>query len=178
MSEQYHCARRRLLKALAGTGAVAATGAVTSHWSRPLVESVLLPAHAATSVNGTFATTSALTLNITANDVLDFFVPKAYADVTTACLDLCSTVENGVANCKAIVDVAGLKYYFEGSGIVVGGGTVSLTNVHNCGSVTATISINSVGTTADGTFTFTYLSGSFAISPGTCSLVDPGTCPT
>ena len=43
--------RRKLLKSIAvGTGAVVAGKSLPDSWSRPVVDSVLLPAHAATSI--------------------------------------------------------------------------------------------------------------------------------
>ena len=43
--------RRKLLKSItAGAGAIAAGKIIPESWSRPLVQSVILPAHAATSM--------------------------------------------------------------------------------------------------------------------------------
>jgi hypothetical protein len=43
-------ARRKILKAISGAGGVMAAGGILPHkWSRPLVDAVLLPAHAQTS---------------------------------------------------------------------------------------------------------------------------------
>jgi anaerobic selenocysteine-containing dehydrogenase len=43
--------RRKLLKSIAaGTGAVVAGKSLPESWSRPVVDSVMLPAHAATSI--------------------------------------------------------------------------------------------------------------------------------
>ena len=43
--------RRKLLKSItAGAGAIAAGKSIPESWSRPLVQSVILPAHAATSM--------------------------------------------------------------------------------------------------------------------------------
>jgi len=47
-------ARRKALKAIvAGSGAVAAVKAGKESWSKPMVDSVLVPAHAVSSPGGT-----------------------------------------------------------------------------------------------------------------------------
>lgn len=69
--------RRRLLAAL-GTGAIT-TALLPKRWTAPVLESVLLPAHAATSYGGqgSFSTFSRVT--DAGSSMLDFLVPKANA---------------------------------------------------------------------------------------------------
>jgi len=46
--------RRSLIKALASGGAVVAAGSLPRQWSKPVVDSVMLPAHAQTSAGASF----------------------------------------------------------------------------------------------------------------------------
>jgi hypothetical protein len=49
--EQLQNSRRRLLKVLAGAGAVAVTGtALPEKWSRPVVDAIVIPAHAQSTI--------------------------------------------------------------------------------------------------------------------------------
>lgn len=85
-----HTARRRLLKSVVAGGGVLATGKLLpENWARPVVESVLLPAHAQTSkedpeevVTGNFGPASSSTLgsNDRGRSILDFFVQPAHAN--------------------------------------------------------------------------------------------------
>lgn len=43
-------ARRRLLRAIGGSGSVAVGAIMTSQWQKPVIEAVILPAHAQTSI--------------------------------------------------------------------------------------------------------------------------------
>ena len=96
--------RRKLLKSIAaGSGAIVAGKSLPEKWSRPVVDSVLLPAHAQTSptppadtppaINGVFTNFS----NGTSNDfkLLDELIPTAMAQ--SDALDICINVENGIA---------------------------------------------------------------------------------
>ena len=60
-------ARRKLLRVLAGAGGVVATGALLPEkWSQPLVNRVLIPAHAqATGVSGTYSETQGYDIDAT-----------------------------------------------------------------------------------------------------------------
>jgi hypothetical protein len=77
-------ARRRLVKALVGSGSILASGKMLpEQWTRPVVESVLLPAHAqATGVlSGVFTTQNrgAGPAPGSAGSILDFFIAPAAA---------------------------------------------------------------------------------------------------
>lgn len=73
--------RRQLLKAtIAGTGAVVAGKSLPEQWSRPLVESVTLPAHAQTSVISVGGPLLFTAQEVNASDwLLDKLVPTANA---------------------------------------------------------------------------------------------------
>lgn len=76
-------ARRRLLKSIVAGGGVLATGKLLpENWARPLVQSVVLPAHAQTSPGGptgNFGVAIDLTSNDRSPSILDHFVPTAHA---------------------------------------------------------------------------------------------------
>lgn len=75
--------RRKALKSiLAGSGAVVTATVLQDKWSRPVVESILLPAHAQTSqaLAVSFAVSGIASLDN--NELLDFFVPTAHAGVS------------------------------------------------------------------------------------------------
>jgi hypothetical protein len=75
--------RRRLLKALTGTGGIMATGVMLPKtWVSPVVDSIMLPSHAQTSgpIVGNFgAAASTMTRRDDGPSVLDLVAPNAYA---------------------------------------------------------------------------------------------------
>lgn len=78
--------RRRLLKALTGTGGVMATGAVLPKaWVSPVVNAITLPAHAQTSLTvGNFGAAVSTVARANQPSVLDLVVPSANAIVPSA----------------------------------------------------------------------------------------------
>lgn len=82
------------MKALVGSGSVLATGKMLpEQWTRPVVDSVILPVHAqATGVSGLFRTDlagggpgPAVPDSMPGASILDFFVPPAQAQNGIAC---------------------------------------------------------------------------------------------
>jgi hypothetical protein len=72
--------RRTTLKTLLAGGGVLSLAALPSRWAKPVVDSVMLPAHAQTSPSG--ANGFAVEVDITdASDWLDWLLPKAHAGV-------------------------------------------------------------------------------------------------
>ena len=100
--------RRKLLKSIAaGSGAVVAGKSLPESWARPVVDSVMLPAHAATSPSpstGPFAGSSDVSLtmrnsNSVFANVSDAFIRKAHAFDEERLLSYCITANgNGTAN--------------------------------------------------------------------------------
>lgn len=91
--------RRGALKRLAAGGAAAGIlAALPSRWTRPVVESVMLPAHAQTSEpgepDGVFFAASQPT---DSRSILDWFVPAAHAVVVPDCQigSGCATLADG-----------------------------------------------------------------------------------
>ena len=80
--------RRKLLKSIAlGSGAVVAGKSLPESWSRPVVDSVMLPAHAQTSggpfAGGAVIMTPALESDSILEKAADILVPEAKADSPT-----------------------------------------------------------------------------------------------
>jgi hypothetical protein len=179
--------RRAILKLGAGTGIVAAGAALPRRWTRPLIESAVLPAHAqATMLAGPFFNSSPILLLVDAGgSIMDQIFPKAYASGTLT-FQLCISVSGITASIDAYVaDGVALQQWFSGtadapspSSLSIGSPT-PLTNA--CGGpATASILISAVGATVDGTFYFNpgagQVSNNFSIGAGVCSL-PPVTCP-
>jgi hypothetical protein len=73
--------RRKALKTiLAGSGTAITAASLKDQWARPVVETVVLPAHAQASIT-TFATTVVVAANT--NELLDLLVPAAHAQFGT-----------------------------------------------------------------------------------------------
>ena len=74
--------RRKLLKSIAaGSGAIVAGKSLPESWSRPVVDSVMLPAHAQTSqVALNYTSTDSV---VTGGEWLEPFLTSAHADVPT-----------------------------------------------------------------------------------------------
>jgi hypothetical protein len=100
--------RRRLLKTLVG-GAAAAAGALPERWTRPVVDAVLLPAHAQATgaVTGAFSATTTTAVAARDGSPLDLLIPRAMADSGIG-ISVCINVTNGVAD--IVVSVNGILY--------------------------------------------------------------------
>lgn len=108
--------RRKVLKAAAGAGLVAGTqaGWESNKWAKPVVESVLLPAHAQTSLdpNGSYrGSTSVQAAVIGQNSSpLDALVESAHAGapmmplVSPIPADLCIDIDNNQVNVNAVIN--------------------------------------------------------------------------
>jgi len=179
--------RRTILKLGAGTGIVAAGAALPRRWTRPLIESAVLPAHAqATMIAGPFFNSSPILLLVDAGgSIMDQIFPKAYASGTLT-FQLCITVSGITAFVDAYVaDGITLQQWFSGTADAPSPSSLSigtpapLTNTCSDPS-TASILISAVGATVDGTFYFNpgtgQVSNNFSIGAGTCSL-PPVSCP-
>ena len=156
--------RRKLLKSIAaGSGAIVAGKSLPESWSRPVVDSVMLPAHAQTSpatpssggtppagdtspaINGVFTN---YPVNGTLNDLdfLDGLVPTAHAN---GALDTCINVNNGMA--EFYIPWAGT--FWSGSAPLPVTAPLSLTpNGKTCelNSLTVTATANADGTEITG----------------------------
>ena len=80
---------------------IVGASAMQKEWSKPVIDSVILPAHAQTSgINGSFTATAETS---TETDLLDSLVPKAHAAFTHE-VKLCINVVNGVAFVEVTVE--------------------------------------------------------------------------
>lgn len=100
MKNKLLSSRRRLLKSLlVGGGILTTAPSLPRAWVRPVVQAVVLPAHAQTSgINGEFAgRTEPGTQTVDAAPILDLLAPRAYAgvNVNTALL-ICADVADNV----------------------------------------------------------------------------------
>jgi hypothetical protein len=105
-------ARRRLMKALAASGGVfAAATIVPTRWTRPIIETIIVPLHAQGSPGvfvGLFTTASLAQQQ----SILDFVVPRVHA-VTVG-----GNVNVGNASFDLAWDVGADNYVICGSGVV------------------------------------------------------------
>lgn len=142
--------RRKLLKSIAaGSGAVIAGKNLPESWSRPVVDSVMLPAHAVTTpcggteFEGKYVGNAGAT-RLRCNDVTDSHTPRL-------------TILIG-ADCFVTVEYGGSRP-FSGVGTIVGDTfTVSISRTQDCnaqggnnagsGTVTGTVSGNEISGTA------------------------------
>jgi hypothetical protein len=106
--------RRKALKALAAGGGAA----VLSKWSKPVIESVVLPAHAQATgpFTGNFA--GALVARVLSRNWLDTLVPQAVAGNPTCGAD------GGAPICIQVVNDAVSVQVLTGDGLRSGGGTL------------------------------------------------------
>lgn len=92
--------RRRLKQILAGGGMFVGAAAMQKEWSKPVIDSVILPVHAQTStLNGAFTAAADVSAD---PGLLDMLVPTAHA--AGYHLEICINVVNGVANVEVTVE--------------------------------------------------------------------------
>lgn len=174
--------RRRLLKSiLVASGAATTASALPEAWVRPVVDSVMLPVHAQTSlIDGRFGGSGVAGALITvAAPVFDVLVPRAYAGGidSSSRLDVCATVSNNNVTDLVVrfnqsaemtlftalvvpVEVPGIVDLNVGSGTVTSG-TIQFDGPGSNG-------LAGQVTLGDGGSTFAY---PFDIAPGTCPVV-------
>lgn len=93
--------RKRLKQILAGGGMFVGAAAMQKEWTRPVIDSVILPVHAQTSsLNGSFTAQASVS---SATGLLDYVIPQAHAGVSSFDVEICINVVNGVANVEVTV---------------------------------------------------------------------------
>ena len=96
--------RRKALKSiLAGSGTVVTAAAMQDKWAKPVIESVVLPAHAQTSgaSGASFVLSNSNTQN--GSDLLDTLVPRAMADCTPQiCVNIPNVIAGGLVTAETI----------------------------------------------------------------------------
>jgi len=141
--------RRKLLMAIAaGSGAVIAGKGLPESWSRPVVDSVLLPAHAQTSLARIYTTVASRTRQDGQEDslyarALDGLVPEAMAGgISGTCITACGTITGELMALEG-VDICG-PATFSGQ-LPLNGRPVQVT-FHNCigGSMSLNLSIKAI----------------------------------
>lgn len=137
--KQSNDSRRKLLKSLAaGSGAVVAGKSLPESWSKPVINSVMLPAHAET----TDATTTPVPLNY-------FGDLPVIGDARL--IQICIQCVSG--NCSAKL-LEGDTYYYEGSGSL--GADFILAQLTDCDLVRVVLTVETVSDVATGQFVFLY----------------------
>jgi len=185
-------ARRKLIKALAGVGAgTVAARQLPQDWTRPLVNHVLLPAHAQlSSINGVYSTATSLILADASGSLLDGFIAPSYAAAPPpTTVDIYVNIVDGIASAQVLFLNISLgvfnRFYFTGSGIEVGAASATALTLQNVGAcavenASATIRIDNVTGTANGTVTYNGTSGprsvDFNLGPGGSPITNPGDC--
>jgi len=183
--------RRRLLKALAGTGTVfAAGGVVPAAWKQPVVNSIVLPAHASLTCGSVQSYSSGMVLNLSFGSLIDSIVPRAYAAEvgTMATAELCIQCNgNGRVNVRVLFESYGdgclhILPYFERNDIPIGQ-TKSLNLINCVDDAEAQIIVESLNGTAKGQLNLLVHAGmdypfvgEFSIGPGSCNLDPPDSC--
>jgi len=182
--------RRRLLKALAGSGTAFAAGSVAlKAWKQPVVNSIVLPAHATLTCGSVQSYAGGAMLNLNLSSLMDSIMPRAYGAVvsTMATAELCIQCNgNGRANVRVAFTTVSpdepscTAYpYFERNDIPLGE-TKSL-NLMNCeDGFAARILIDGLNGSATGklfldtdVFEFITFKGGFTIGAGKCDIDIP-----
>ena len=162
--------RRKLLKSIAaGSGAIVAGKSLPESWSRPVVGSVMLPAHAQTSTPTTEPTPPAPPAGLTGIFLTTETINAPPAgDLAVA---VCSDIVNNVASVTGVVGSVPVNE----TGIAVPG-----TTTISSGGVTATIGLLSVAGTAPNRqlTTSVELSGDLTFGPENFISPETNSCPT
>lgn len=159
--------RRKALKnILAGSGTVITAAAMQDKWAKPVIESVVLPAHAQTSgLNGSFTAT---TNPSNETDLLEILVPSANA-VNGCTFLLCINVNGGSASVQVN----------DNGTISTGSGALPFNITLQPSGNTITGTYDKAKDQISGTYTGTCLSGAYppaTRSTATCNLtVSPTT---
>ena len=115
--------RKALKKILAGTGAVTVAAAAPEKWTRPVVHSVVLPAHAQTSTDPTptiplnFSDSSSINGSNTPTGIIDSLVASAHAGDEDRDYNICNNFNADLETYTASITVPALNIV----GLVIGG---------------------------------------------------------
>ncbi len=99
-SESNEDRRKRLKQILAGGGMFVGATTLQKEWTKPVIDSVILPVHAQPSaLNGSYSTP----INVFGvTDLLEYLIPQAHAGGLS--FAVCINVVNGVANVQVIIE--------------------------------------------------------------------------
>jgi len=186
--------RRRLLKALAGSGAVFAAGGVTpTAWQQPVVKSIVLPAHASLTCGSVQSYSGPIMLafnGFAPMGMMDTLFSPVFAGTpspeTMTTGEICIRCNgDGTVNVRLLLvyagDCAEIRPYYEDNNVPTGQ-TVELNDSTNCGSdFPASIHVTEVNGNAAGEVMAmlnnnTLWVGQFDIDQGGCTLEPPVGC--
>jgi len=148
-SETLSKGRRGALKLILAGGAAGTVAALPKAWTRPVVEAVVLPAHAQLSTLTASYQHSGNASLLTTGSLLDLVVPAAVAGPPVPPINytICITVAAGVAH----VDIYSNYYCCTVSGEgPIGGGIITLGPCGNITTATCSVSISEDLKTASG----------------------------
>lgn len=161
---------------LAGGGGITAAAAAGG-WTKPILNSVITPAHAQTSaVVLTFAGNVSLSPVVNnaepkGNSVLDFFVGTAHAQTEPDLAGACVTVTVDGENVSVVID------FFSDSSITISGTLSGDTFTGSESGISVSLTINTSAELATATGTVRNSSNVFQLSldtnAGSCSPIDP-----
>jgi len=164
--------RRRVLRnTLIGGGAVLSTSIVPDKWKTPLLNSVILPSHAQTSVvtvvmggGPGISVVKADDSGIDVDDILDIFISQAYAGaVASTAIDggcLLLTIEGSVATVELTLN----DLRVDTQSGTVSGTTVTVTGLHSGYTVNATLDSATAPTSCSGSVSGFGENGTFSVS--------------
>ncbi len=161
---------------LAGSGGITAAAAAGG-WTKPILNSVITPAHAQTSaLMLTFSGNVALTPVVNnvepkGNSVLDFFVGTAHAQTEPELAGSCVTVTINGENVSVVID------FFSNSSITISGTLSGNTFSSSQSGISVSLTLNTSAEVATATGTVSNSSGMFQLSldanASACSPIDP-----
>ena len=147
VASQQDSRRQAMKKLLAAGGVVAGSQMVSSEWTRPVVESVVLPAHAITSqIEGSFTTgrvVTAMNRQPQDNNLLATLIPSAHADDDDVGESICgASTTNGIMTGPGAYQV---MFKISGSNVDVCASSLGRIDKQDCTeSATTTISGNNI----------------------------------
>ncbi len=150
--------RRKLIRSIAASGGIAATGLATTQWIKPVVNSVVLPAHA---ISTTERFDVIVEVAVVTTSIMDYFIDSSHAGAAMPCpipLTFCVDISSpSMVNIKFLNKMSG---------------DIGFTNGVNFGPVNI-IQANNGGTLADYTLNPITITGNTITGKISCGNATP-----